>query len=66
VTVVRNDGVQGNSWKPSKRFWEVLLAMWVVGLVVAAITRNWWVVAAAVIGIFVAAGQRHYAKDKPR
>ena len=64
--MVRNDGVRANRWKPSKRFWEVLLAVWVVGLVVAAITQNWWGVAAAVIGIFVAAGQRHYAADKQR
>jgi len=64
--VVRNDGEQGNGWRLPKRFWEVLLAVWVVGGVVAAFTQLWWDVAVAVIGIFVAVGQLYYAKDKPR
>jgi hypothetical protein len=44
----------------------VLLAAWVVGGVGAVVTQNWWGVAAAVIGIIVAAGQWYYAADKPR
>jgi hypothetical protein len=66
VTVTRDDDEQGNGWKPSKRFWDVLLAAWVIAGVGAVISQNWWTLAAAVIGIIAGVAQRRYAADRQR
>lgn len=64
--MVKEDGIRDNRGNPSKRFWGLFLAVWVVLGVGSVITQTWWTVAAAVCGIIFSAMQRRNAPDKPR
>lgn len=64
--VASTDGIRGNRRKPSKQFWNWLLAVWVVVGVGAAITHGWLTVVGAVGGLIFCAVQRRNAPDKPR
>lgn len=64
--MAREEGVRDNRGNPSKRFWGLFLAVWVVLGVGSLITQAWWSAAAAVGGIYFAALQRRNAPNKPR
>jgi Flp pilus assembly protein TadB len=62
----REDSAQDNRGNPSKRFWRLFLAFWVVLGVVSLIGQLWWTAAAAACGIVNALLQLRNAPDKPR
>jgi Flp pilus assembly protein TadB len=66
VTVASESGVQDNRGNPSKRFWSLFLAFWVVLGVVSLIAQLWWTAVAAAFGIINAVVQRRKAPDQPR
>jgi hypothetical protein len=64
--VASESGVQDNRGNPSKRFWSLFLAFWVVLGVVSLIAQLWWTAVAAAFGIINAVVQRRKAPDQPR
>lgn len=64
--MVRRSGLWDDRRHPSKRFWSLLLAVWVVFGVVSLIAQLWWTAASAACFFIVAAAARRNAPDKPR
>ena len=64
--MVSENGVRDNRGNPSKRFWSLFLAFWVVLGVVSLITQLWWTALAAACGIINAVVQRRKAPVQPR
>jgi hypothetical protein len=64
--MVRRSGLWDGHGHPSKRFWSLLLAVWVVFGVVSLFAQLWWTVATAACFLIVAVAARRNAPDKPR
>ena len=59
--MVSQSGVRNNHGNPSKRFWSLFLAFWVVVGMVSLIAQLWWTTVAAACGIINAVAQRRKA-----
>jgi hypothetical protein len=64
--VVSESGVRDRRGNPSKRFWSLFLAFWVVLGVVSLIAQLWWTAIASALGVVNAFVQRRKAPDTLR